>query len=161
MGGIGWVTLLDSGTVIRDLYREERVGKMLFRMPEKNKNLVQGHPHHRRKMDWAGIEPAASSMPRKRSTTDLPARSYLLGCHRLKELFRERLPEGFARHLSYSLIRCPGTRVRRPLAGGSYFCFTEWLTAIFPKIVRAARVLGTPFTTEHDRIPCNTIFPVL
>jgi hypothetical protein len=40
-----------------------------------------------KEMDWAGIEPAASSMPRKRSTTDLPARSYLLGCHRLKELF--------------------------------------------------------------------------
>ena len=37
-------------------------------------------------MDWAGIEPAASSMPRKRSTTDLPARSYLLGRLRLKEL---------------------------------------------------------------------------
>ena len=43
-------------------------------------------------MDRAGIEPAASSMPRKRSTTDLPARSYLLGCHRIKELFVTCVP---------------------------------------------------------------------
>jgi hypothetical protein len=38
-------------------------------------------------MDWAGIEPAASSMPRKRSTTDLPARSTIVERHWLKELF--------------------------------------------------------------------------
>jgi hypothetical protein len=37
-------------------------------------------------MDWAGIEPAASSMPRKRSTTDLPARSTNVERHWLKEL---------------------------------------------------------------------------
>jgi hypothetical protein len=38
-------------------------------------------------MDRAGIEPAASSMPRKRSTTDLPARSNIVERHWLKELF--------------------------------------------------------------------------
>ena len=38
-------------------------------------------------MDWAGIEPAASPMPRERSTTDLPARSTIVERHWLKELF--------------------------------------------------------------------------
>ncbi len=37
-------------------------------------------------MDWAGIEPAASPMPRERNTTLPPARSNIVARHRLKEL---------------------------------------------------------------------------
>ena len=37
-------------------------------------------------MEPAGIETAASSMPRKQSTTNLPARSNIVARHRLKEL---------------------------------------------------------------------------
>jgi hypothetical protein len=37
-------------------------------------------------MDRAGIEPAASSMPRKRSSPDLSARSYSICRHQIKEL---------------------------------------------------------------------------
>ena len=66
------------------------------------KNPDNGEGFYKKRMDWAGIEPAASPMPRERSTTDLPARSTIVERHWLKELFLAVLPNFFFLTMRYT-----------------------------------------------------------